>query len=268
MQKWPFLLIALMLAVTVQASEIEIHVFTALAPNAYGSPSFGQWQSNAVAAMANGATSYGDPTKPTYFQVGSSYNSDQVVVTGFNSWLGKADPGSVYGSAYASELGNRMTFPLLILGNGNRFSISQLSFVGTSSDFWDGLGFSYAGGYTYSAGYVGLNYGADGIKGTADDFLVTGGADTQLVDELWGRGSGNSYPAYCAGCSIADQQQAILDIAAYAPYDFTGTYSLAGVSGSATFHITTPEPGTLGMLGAGLLALTAVFRRKRQTGRK
>ena len=108
----------------------------------------------------------------------------------------RADPAAAFGAGYGAEEGNRMHFGLLVLGNGTQFSISELSFAATSTDPGNALAFGYAGGYGYSTGYVGLNYGPDGIKGTADDFLVTSGPNTQLVDELYGRGSGNSFAAY------------------------------------------------------------------------
>jgi hypothetical protein len=260
------------------AAGITINVYTALAPNAYGSPSYTAWQTNAIASMEAGITAgtpTGTPGTPTYFQTQTDVTSAQAVVTGFPSWMGTADPGTVYGSAFANELGNRMMFPLWIDGGGLPFSIADLGFTATSTDPFNALAFAYGpGSYTYSAGYVGLNYGGDGAKGGGDDVWITSGANTQLVNELFGRGSGNSFAAYCTGCTI-EQQQAEIDATAAYPgtdFTFTGTYYLTSgaqrlAEGSGTFNVTAPvpEPGSMILLGTGLLGTIARRRSKKKS---
>lgn len=265
-----FLAVAIAAASMVPAAAAAHPVITVvptLAPNAFGSPSWSGWQANSIAGLLAGATSYGTPGTPTYYETRSNVTSAEVVVTGFNSWLGKADPGTVFGPAFASELGNRMTFGLRIDGNGTQFSIDQLSFDATSSDPFNALAFSFSGGYTYNSAYVGLLKGNDGILFTADDIQITGGPSNQLIDGLVGRGSGNSFAAYCSGCSIADQQAQIDGTAAYpgTPFTFTGTYSLGDFSGSGTFDISAPvpEPATWAMMIGGFALAGAVMRRRR-----
>ena len=257
-----------------QATSIDIQVTPWLAPNSYGSPSFAGAVANEEYALLNGLSAYGTPGTPTYFQARSDVTSAEAVVTGFPSWMGRADPGSVFGPAFANELGNRMHFGLLALGNGMQFSASDLSFVMTSTDPYNALDYAFPGGsYTYSSELVGILYGADGVLGGGDDTFITSGPSTQLVDALVGRGSGNSFAAYCSGCTIAQQQAAIDGVAAYpgSPFDFTGTYTIATTSGtfdgSGTFHVSTvPEPATLPLIGVGLLGMV-VWSRKRRCSR-
>lgn len=140
---------------------------------------------------------------------------------------------------------------------------------GVSTDPFNALNWANAAGvYTYGSGYVGVRYGGDGQLGGGDDIYITDGPNTQLVDAMFGRGSGNSFAAYCPGCTVAQQQAAIDDVAAYPGglFTLTGTYTIRGDSGSGSFTIASPvpEPSTwammiLGFAGVGFLA----YRRKR-----
>jgi hypothetical protein len=248
-----------------------ITVLPALAPNVYGSPYFAAWQSNAIYALIHGLSSYGDPTLPSYYHQGDVYNSAEVLVTPFPSWMGQVDPGTVYGSAFANEHGNRMHFGVAINGNGTQISISELSLQTSSTDPFSLLGYDLAlGSFNYTAGWVGVRVGADGALGTADDVLITSGSNTQLVDYIFGRGSGSSFAPDdpCTGCTIAQQQQDLYS-AAYYPgtnYQFTATYTLhltdSNVSGSGTYDINPiPEPITALLLGSALIALSLFGKR-------
>jgi hypothetical protein len=253
------------------AQALTINVVPWLAPNVYGSPSFPAAETNAVTGMENGGVATGTPNTPSYFAPTTNVTAAQVIVTGFPSWLGMTDPGTVYGPGFANELGNRMTFALSVLGGpDDQFSISDLSFVMDSNDPGNGLDWSWgAGSYNYGSGYLGVLYGGDGVLGGGDDTYVTSGPSNQLVDALFGRGSGNSFDAYCAGCSVADQQAALLAAAAYpgTPFDFTGTYYLGAASGSATFHISpVPLPSALLFLGSGLVGLGVLARWRKKSG--
>jgi hypothetical protein len=261
--------VALAVAGAAQAS-VQITVTPTLAPNAFGSPSFAGWTANELAALYTGQSSMGPAGTPTFYQAQSNVTGQQGIVTGFSSWMGQANSGG----AYAGEAGNRYTFGVTVIGSGReQFSISELGFVAASNDAGDVLGFSYdpgpITGFDYSTSYMGVLYGADGKLGGGDDSFITGGADTQLVDAIIGRGAGNSLPAYCTGCTTAQEQQAIA-AAANVPglTQFTGTYyldSTSGFSGSGTFNIASaaPEPTSWVILIAGLGGVGAAVRRRR-----
>ena len=225
--KSKFLPAALLLGMITSANATIIDVTPWVAPNAFGSSNWADAQANAIHALYHGLTSYG-AAGPAQFNAQSNVTASEVIVTGFNSWRGVAGPGALY----QNEYGNRMHFGLVIDGQGSQFSISQLSFVTTSSDPLNGLGWNWAlGSYQYGAGYQGILKGQDGELFTGDDTFVTSGLNTQLVDGLVGRGSGISYDAYCPGCTVA-QQQAALNAAAAGPgYTFTGVYTLGTTTG-------------------------------------
>lgn len=262
-------LVVLVLPLIAKADAV-ITVSPTIAPNIFGSPSFPTWESNAISALQAGVPAFGNPASPTYYYQTTTTTPGGIIVTNFPSWMGQADPGTVFGPAYANELGNRAHFSIHIgqTGTLTSFSISQLSFTLTSSDPILDLNF-VAGSYDYGSGYVGLNYGPDGIKGTGDDFFVTSGPNTQLVNELFGRGSGNAFEAICIGCTLAQQQAEIDAVAAYingqGGISMTGTYSLGQATGSGTLQVVaTPEPTTMFLLGTGLAALGASIRKKRR----
>lgn len=254
------------------AGNISITILPSVAPNAYGSPSYPDYVTNATYALENGLSSYGTPGTPSYYQQQSTVDINQMIVTGFPSWLSQTDPGTVFGSAFANELGNRPLFGLVINGNGTQFSISELSFTASSNDPGNLLGFTFGtGSYNYSSNYVGIIFGSGGGANT----YITSGSNTQLVDEIVGRGSGNADAAYCppapATCTIAAQQAAI---AALAPdfngmTQFSGTYTLttAGnvvlASGTSLLDVTAPEPGSAVLFGTG--ALLVLFGKKRRS---
>jgi hypothetical protein len=256
----------LLVTATAVGGPISITVTPSLAPNVYGSPSWATYVSNAVTAIENGFPSYGDPSSPTYYQQQTTeVTAMDLMVTGFPSWHGLADPGTLFGPNFASELGNRAHFGIDINGNGTKISISMLSFIAESDDPANILGFSFGlGSYNYSTSYVGIIYGVNGPT------YLTSGPSTQLVDRIVGRGSGNALAAYCASCTVTEEQAAILAQLGYlsGATSFSGTYTMTDSSGnllatgSGAFRIgPVPEPGTLAAIASGL-ALTGLLRRR------
>jgi hypothetical protein len=256
---------------------LVISVTPSLAPNAFGSPSYNDYVTNAVTALETGASSNGTPNTPSYYQAiadGSTIDANQVVVTGFPSWLGQADPGTAFGAAFANELGNRLLFGLSAVesSSADKFAIADLSFTATSSDPGNSLGFGFAqGSYNYSSDYVGVIYGAGGASDVAGYTFVTSGPNTQLVNAVFGRGSGNAYEALSSDPGATDQDKINNVIASIPSGTFSGTYTLDGVSGSGNVNIVNtpdpapaPEPSSLVSAGIGIATVLGVYWRKRR----
>ncbi|THD51433.1 MAG: PEP-CTERM sorting domain-containing protein [Phenylobacterium sp.] len=162
-----------------------------------------------------------------------------------------------------------MTFGVSIVGTGGTmFSISELSFNAVSNDASDALGFGFnAGDYDYSDGnYVGVLYGADGVLGGGDDTFVTSGPNTQLVNAIFGRGSGNSFENDPSDpvSTLAEQEASLEAAASFAgqPTQFTGTYRIGDFNGSGTFDIAVPEPASWALMILGFGGVGAALRRR------
>jgi hypothetical protein len=243
------------------AGPITIQVVPTLAPNVFGSPSFAPWQANAITALDTGTTTFGaGAAQFDALPNNATLDWRQAVVTGFESWRGVATPNA---PSFSGEYGNRMHFALHILGNGTKFSIGDLSFNATSTDVNNSLAFGFAAGnYQYGAGYVGIDYGGDGVNGGGDDLYITSGANTQLVDELIARGSGNALDAYVTdpGATLQDRIDNSASLFGIdSDFSFTGTYTLGAATGSATVNYTVPEPAMAGSIG-----VAAIFMRNRK----
>lgn len=250
-----------------QSQTITIDVTPALAPNAFGSPSYTTWYHNATYALEHGLSSYGDPASPTYYEaIDGAIPLEQAIVTGFNSWYGVADPGTFFGPAFALELGTRPSFGIVVRGNGVQISIDNLSFSASSSDPGNLLGFSFgAGSYVYSEQYYGIIFGPGG-EGSPGATYVTSGPANQLVDMIVGRGSGSAFAIYDDGNPATTHQDEIDAGKAALPqsFTFTGTYSMPDGAGTATGSTSVqvvPEPGIFGLISLGFAGL--MMRRRR-----
>ena len=109
-----------------QASAATISVVPWVAPNAFGSPSYAGAVANANGALHDGDSSRGDANQPTYYVADADVNRSDVVVTGFASWNGKADPGTVFGPQYASELGPGKTVVTVAVDSGMKYLAGDL----------------------------------------------------------------------------------------------------------------------------------------------
>jgi hypothetical protein len=239
---------------------LTIDVFASSAPNVYGSPSWNGYVANALYALENGLSSYGDrQTNPTgYEQAPDVIDPWEIAVTTFKSWRGTINPTG----AFANELGNRIHFGLHVYGDGStRFTLEDLIFELHSSD--PGNTLYFAGdfiGSSYSTTRYGIDWGADRTKGGGDDIVYTSGNGTTLVDELVYVGVGNAWwPAGDWPDKGVGNPQAAMDdyfawILSEQPIDVTCTYSILSYSGSDTVRVI-PEPATMALLALGGLVL-------------
>ena len=182
-------------------------------------------------------------TPTAYYRVKQENDVDNIV-TGFPSWKGQADPGTVFGTSFANELGNRLHFGLVIIGtNGTTFSLSELAFDMESTDPGDTLQFT--GDFSdpsnaYSTTRVGI---------APDGTVIMSGPATQVVKALYYVGVGNAIAPNDIGCTGTDQQQIDCVKAFYdsiMPFRVITTYTLVD-----------PENSVIGSASASVLFTNA-----------
>jgi MYXO-CTERM domain-containing protein len=278
-------------------ADIRIDVVPSVAPNAFGSPSWNEWLGNSLNALQNGSASAGTAGTPGYYEAAPvELSLSQLTVTSYPSWLGQSDPGTAFGPDFGGELGNRLHFGVRIVGDGQtQFSLSQVGFEMVSSDplfnIWGGnlFGFSLPPGSfsSYSASYVGVQYGADGRLGGNDDVFITSGPSDQAVDAIFGRGPGNAWwadlgptlnppQAEDPGATLPDKiDWAFQTINDGLPFTIAGNYYLdmgwglddpAGTSSVVVSSATAapiPEAGTSAAMAAVAVAMAGAWARRR-----
>jgi hypothetical protein len=253
-----------MAAAMTASAQLTITTEPTMAPNGWGSPSFAPWAANGIYAVENNLSSYG-AAGPAQFNITTTplpvaYN----FATGYNSWLGQA-PGP-----YPGELGNRASFVTVINGNGSLINMNNVGFTMSSSDAGNYLGWSFpTGTWSYDQYDIGLVF-SNGLNISGGYTIINSGDPGQQVNEIISIGAGNAYASYDTVATgdddpnpnDTDQQILNYDIAqAPSSYDFTGTFTYGDASGSATMEFI-PEPGTVTLVGMGLMAMLLVVRRR------
>jgi hypothetical protein len=230
---------------------INIYVYPSSAPNAYGSPSWAGYVTNALNALENNLATVGNrSTDPTAYERAPAYvPGGEIAVTTFKSWRGLVEPNA----PFHNELGNRMHFGLHIVAAdpNSTFTLQQLTFELHSSDPWDSLIFQGDFvGWGYSATRKGIYWGLDGQKGTDDDMVYTSGNGDSPVHEIVYVGVGNAWwpggddptPGNPAGGKQKAMDDYFAWLASIGPIRVTCTYALTGTGASGTAAVTVLPP--------------------------
>jgi hypothetical protein len=266
------------------AADPIITVYPSVAPNKFLSPSWDGYVANTAniagtGGLQNGGTATGNPALPAFYSTTNAISTANMIVTDFPSWHGFADPGAVFGPAFANEFGNRLTFGLAIAGNGSTFTMSQVNFDIEPSNpaLKPFLSFSgNLGGIVYGPGTVNTVVGR-----TPAGNLVVDPAATDALTDLWYVGPGVAFEVDASdpGATLQDKiNNTLLDPLLQppnAPFDVTGTFTLGpSLSGSATVAVSpsgplvasVPEPATALLFGLGVAAagVAARWRRRRE----
>ncbi len=202
-------LIAFALTAGVQAS-VTLQVESAIAPTKGSSQSWTAWRDDCLKHLAQTTAGKRSATPlPTAYRPLDTAHRGQIVVSGFPSWEGFAEPAG----AYAGEFGSRLHFPLRVLGNGARIRLADLRGSVTTSDPRNALAlqadFTNA---TYNEYRQGLDYGPDRQRGTADDVVLSNGEPAATeADEIIYTGLGIGLEV--TGKSIGQTNQDKLDTA-------------------------------------------------------
>src|SRR5205807_10325870 len=184
---------------------------------------------------------------------------------------GQANPPAPFNSQY----GNAIIFPLRLVSTTEKFRLSNLDNITTSNDPGNDLGLAgthLVSGASYGFSRVGIDYGPDGVKGTADDIIYNNGqSGTMPINELQYSGVAvfedvSHTPGNTPQQDI-DQSIAAFD-ATHPISRITNEYILTDDAGRNLVDVTrtvtvTPEPGTLGLLAVA--ALPVLLRRGRGT---
>jgi len=255
------------------AAVYSVDVMVANGPNQFGSPSYASYLANAREALQTGQSSVGgDPaTTPTAYSAFANnafIHPGYAIASTFKSWIGTTNPGA----AFDQEIGNRLKFGLHIMSDGALASQFNLSDVTYSLERGDpgnpgSGGFKALPGSIYDGQQqVGIDWGPDRIRGTADDIIYNSGESgisptINLIDELIYTGIGTAYSPLELSPPDTEQEQLdnrvayILNLGALPT---TVTYNIVAGSGtdsgSGTVYYQIPEPSSvvLGLLGIGL----------------
>ena len=232
---------------------INIDVYAAFAPNGFTrltgqeSPAWGDYVTNALGALEIGATAVGDRSldPSAYERITNPITPLDMIHTEYNSWGAMADPSDAFASLsgdFQAEFGNRVHFGLHIESDGSvDFNLQDLSFELDSNDdtdFFDQEG-SFATA-NYSATRRGINYGADGIKGTVDDSIYQNGEPGSLaINELVYVGIGDGFFSNEPGAADnqSDINTTLRDILGNTPgtqFELSGIYRLENPTGANT----------------------------------
>lgn len=210
-------------------AQTVIEIVPASGP-ALASPNSYAWRTNAARYLETGVLVAGNRTNDPSIYVPTTNSmlvpSENVQSSTTPLWL---DVMNLTTPNLAGERGNITYFGVKIRGQ-QAFRLADLRFVSRSTDTFQGvpqnsLGFAQAfATNAYSLTTIGIYWGPDGIKGTADDVRVIDAPAMQLVNELYFVGAASYY--------VANTQTALDNVKAYiaqqpTPFSLIVRYELA-----------------------------------------
>lgn len=252
---------------------LQVRVHVALGPNPEYAGGYNPWAGvvvNQLRVAGGASTVPGIGTSPTGYtdiEGGTITHADIInSYSNFTSWLGTTPAAG----AFAGQYGAYLYFPFSVEAQGGQVSLSNVSISATSSNPYGppnylGAAYTYNDpSDTYRTDLVGVIGGAPVAAGTpgttpVDAIYYTGYAVGFFLDSTFPGGSNQQWLDYTAQ-------------AAWLLGNFPMTVCVSATSGtdsgsdcaSVNFYSPNaiPEPGTWGMAGAGLLALSYLRRRK------
>jgi hypothetical protein len=250
--KWialPLILLTFAMFVSAQ-SPYTINVYGVLGPNYWGTSSiYNTFVNDTINGIKTDEAAWKSLAAVSVIQP-----NQPIVSQGFESWQGTLDPGS-------GQYGTDLYFVLHITANNASFSLSELSYHGTTPD-------PSTVDYTYEA----ASYAND-LRGYNGASVINSGAATQSVTELIYIGEFVGWTA--TGGTQADLNSVAAYLAGFSGQFATGKYTLtilptdsiakdAVYSGQADvqFAAGIPEPGTIALAAMGIAAMLFA-RRKR-----
>lgn len=170
--------------------KVAISIYPSASPNT-SSSSRPAWRTSAMEFLQNGLGWSADRSQPTNFVITRSLElGDFLVCTNpVALWRGELNPPP----PFENERGC-YTFFCVTIASQIPFNLDGFQWRIQGSD--PDLALLYTGrltNATYFAQRIGIWYGPDGIKGTADDVHIESGAGSQIVNELYYTGVANSF---------------------------------------------------------------------------
>ena len=163
------------------ATNVSWYFYPCSLPNTI-TPEFGTARDNLLTGIEfGGLLDTGSRVgNPAGIEIRSTFDSSDMTVSSTNYlWRGMFHSPA----PYATQYGQRLYCPVLLVGNGGKVCMDHLQYRVTCGVALLGNESSLAG-LGYSVSRVGILAGPDGILFTPDDIIVKSGSGTNLVDAI------------------------------------------------------------------------------------